>query len=76
MYHAAMPVPTVSTPEQRQTFSFLNRGWLFNARDKIPALFQAQLCVSTSVTVRNSGFATQSIYVFRMIRTDLTDGPF
>jgi len=75
--YAAIPVPTGSTPEQRhalQTFSFLNKGWVFNARDEIAALFQAQLCVSTSVTVRNSGFTTQC--VFRIIRTDMNDGPF
>ena len=47
-----------------QTFSFLNKGWVFNARDEITALFQAQLCVSTAVTVRNSGFATQSVLCF------------
>jgi len=57
------------------TSSFLNKGWIFNARDEIAALFQAQLCVSTSVTVRNSEFATLSIYVFCMIRTGLNDGP-
>jgi len=79
MYHM-LPFQSARLARQNkgvlwQTSSFLNKGWVFNARDEIAALFQAQLCVSTSVTVRNSGFATQFIYVFRVIRTDLNDGP-
>jgi hypothetical protein len=76
---ATIPLPTFSTPEQRHAlanFPFLNKGWVFNARDEITALFQVKLYVLPAVTVTNSGFAAQSVYVFRLILIVLTDGPF
>jgi hypothetical protein len=47
-----------------QTFSSLNKGWVFNAKGEITALFQVQLYLPPAVTARNSEFASQSFLCF------------